>query len=839
MTPGAARIKVFRIDLELPLRPLVVEEGYDDVLLVVTHNRSVIGHVSLPPASPLPVDVQWKAIVDRLEANLWRSAARAIVDRDTRGSPRRPNEDASPDVSVVVCTRERPDQLRVCLDSLDALATRPAEVVVVDNSESDERTRRLCSEYSVRYVHEPIPGQARARNRGILQARGDLIAFTDDDCVVDPHWLDGLGHVFADPLVMAVTGYIGPLELETPSQCLFEVCRPFPRRFAKTVFDGCVIAPAIAAGDAGAGANVVFRRDLFAELGAFAEHLGPGTPARAADDTDVFYRILASGYRIVFDPARIVWHRHRRDAAGLTDVLYGSAVSSSAYAARCLGRHGETDVWRIWAFFARRALRDLAKSVTGRNSEIPAKVALVEAVGTIVGPWQLVRSRLARRAISPLPRPAAATSNARVDVAEDAAPVSVVIPSHNRREALSRTLEALGKQTYPVDRFEVIVVLDGSRDGSAELVRELDSPADFRTLEQDRRGAGASRNRGVEAARHPIIAFLDDDVIPDPAWLAAHASMHRDRFENRVVLGYYPPVFEGSSLVAMNHRAWWEDHFRRKLAPGHRWTYIDFVAGNVSLSRRLFEKVGRFDEDFDFYGAEDWELGLRLLEGGAVFAYEPAAKGLHGMDLTLPVILWKARHRGRTDVLFVSKHPEVKDDLPLARVAAKLEPARSPLSFAYRHRRTASRLAAATLPAARLLDDLRWRRASRALTGRLLGYSYVLGLADVFDSPEDLLEFLDYGSDPRSRPVVDVPLDAGPSFTIPPGSRAVLSLSVRDMLIAQAPAAYDGGQWDWEQTVDLLVDQASRELQGAAQLDELLRGGAALVEGRPSRPTRF
>ena len=104
----------------------------------------------------------------------------------------------------------------------------------------------------VRYVLEPHPGQSRARNRGILETTGDFVAFTDDDCVVDPGWLDDLGGSFSDPLVMGVTGYVGPVELESPSQILFELHGGFQRGLEYTVFDGATeiaayVSPAVSA----------------------------------------------------------------------------------------------------------------------------------------------------------------------------------------------------------------------------------------------------------------------------------------------------------------------------------------------------------------------------------------------------------------------------------------------------------------------------------------------------------------------------------------------------------------------------------------------------------------
>ncbi len=171
--------------------------------------------------------------------------------------------------------------------------------------------------------------------------------------------------------------------------------------------------------------------------------------------------------------------------------------------------------------------------------------------------------------------------------------LSVAITSHNRRAKLREVLEALARQTYPSDRFEVVLVLDGGSDGSAGMARSLDLPYDCQVFEQQQAGAGAGRNRCGRQALHPVVVWLDDDVVPDPAFLAEHAQAHRDAREEQVVLGYYPPVVEEQSFWALSVRAWWEDHFRRKAEPGHQWTYVDFVSGNVSVPALSLPGFGR------------------------------------------------------------------------------------------------------------------------------------------------------------------------------------------------------------------------------------------------------
>ena len=552
--------KVVQVLLDKPLRAVHVEERYTAVLLVVISRGAVVGELQLPALSVLTPDLLRRLVSHRCGEALWRQELERTFLAAARG-PESLNDQTAPSVSVVVCTRNRTDQLRSCLETLLALDVNPREIVVVDNCPSDDSTRRLCAELPVRYVLEPDPGQSRARNRGILETTGEFVAFTDDDCLVDRGWLDKLADKFADPLVMAVTGYVGPAELETSSQVMFELHGGFQRGLDERIFDATTMSPVRNAGRVGAGANMIIRREAFDRVGLFAEDLGPGTAARASDETYLFYRLLARGNRIVFDPERIVWHRHRRDAEALRRILFDYGVAVSAFSTRCLIRHRELAalyslVW--WCFVH---LRTQAALVLRRDPQrLPPRMVLAEVAGTIAGPWQLFRSKRSRRKLLPLRLPETAGPGRTlqpVGVHEGDPPLSVVIPTHNRREMLAEVLQALAVQDYPPDRFEAVVVFDGCIDGSAELARSLDLPFSLRLVEPERLGSAAkSRNRGAHEAVNPVLLFLDDDVVPDPCVLSVHARAHRLAKEDHAALGYCPPFIEGTSPWELMLRAW-------------------------------------------------------------------------------------------------------------------------------------------------------------------------------------------------------------------------------------------------------------------------------------------
>jgi hypothetical protein len=156
------------------------------------------------------------------------------------------------------------------------LPDRGQELLVVDNHPSTDATLRLVREYpAVRYIREDRPGLDVARNRAMREAMHDIIAFCDDDAVVEPEWLDGLCRNFSDPQVLCVTGLTMPLELETEAQEFFEQHSPFGRGFRRVVFDGQRDNPLVV-GKVGAGANMALRRGILDLVGPFDEALDAG-----------------------------------------------------------------------------------------------------------------------------------------------------------------------------------------------------------------------------------------------------------------------------------------------------------------------------------------------------------------------------------------------------------------------------------------------------------------------------------------------------------------------------------------------------------------------------------
>jgi GT2 family glycosyltransferase len=225
---------------------------------------------------------------------------------------------ATPLVTVAVCTRDRPDDMKLCLDALLKLDYPNLDLLVVDNAPQTEATKELVAQYpTVRYVYEPRPRLDWARNRAVMEAQGEILAYTDDDVVVDPGWVRAIAQAFMTHSdVMALTGLVVPYELETEAQVLFEDYGGFGRGFQPKPYR---VAPGgklpwqwLGAGQFGTGANMAYRRSLFDEIGYFDPALDVGTVTNGGGDLEFFFRVLKAGHTLMYEPQAIIRHRHRR-----------------------------------------------------------------------------------------------------------------------------------------------------------------------------------------------------------------------------------------------------------------------------------------------------------------------------------------------------------------------------------------------------------------------------------------------------------------------------------------------------------------------------------------------
>jgi GT2 family glycosyltransferase len=387
-------------------------------------------------------------------------------------------------------------------------------------------------------------------------------------------------------------------------------------------------------------------------------------------------------------------------------------------------------------------------------------------------------------------------------------------------------LEALAHQDYPADAFEVIVVLDGSSDESAELAARASTPYRLRILEQRRTGTAAARNRGAREAASPLLVFLDDDIIPEPQFLSEHARAHADGHPQRVALGACPSAPLGRGRWGRMQRAWWENHFARKGDPDLPWTAIEASMGNSSLPRSFLEACGGFDERFARRN-EDVELGARLIGAGASFAYRPQARGAHVLDGTLKTALMRHREQAYYDVLLIRKHPELR-----SRVAAAAYASDSPAGVsraaaaAYRHAAVLAPLQPLALAAAALLEGLRMRRTFDALAGRLMAQSYMAGLRRAPGTAESFAELMAWiRAEPEAR--LSLELGAPGPLEVPAGiGRASLAITHGPKTLAEVQLMEPGRDWSWDELTTRAASELLGPVRSSMPLEELIRMAA-------------
>ena len=329
----------------------------------------------------------------------------AIAELDA--PPRRETGAAQLSASVIVATTGRRDMLIRCLDSLTKLRHERFEIVVVDNRPTGSATRELVESYEpradVRYVAEPRPGLSFARNTGVMASRGEVLAFTDDDVVVDATWLTELLEPFADHTVAAVTGLVLPLTLESPVQKRFELYAGFGKGVERQIYDlrehradDRLLYP-YWGGMFGSGNSMAFRAGALARIGGFDPALGAGTPTGGGEDIAAFTDVILRGGRIVYEPRSACWHEHRADEDALRSQVYNYGVGLTAVLWRYVGRdpHFLSAVGRsvpVVLRLIRKRSRDRTTSPTSND------LMALEARGRLAGPWRYVRSRrMARR----------------------------------------------------------------------------------------------------------------------------------------------------------------------------------------------------------------------------------------------------------------------------------------------------------------------------------------------------------------------------------------------------------------------------------------------------------
>jgi len=411
------------VELSAPICDVLAARAYEQVRVLVRLHRRPLGTVTVGL-------VDGALGGERLAGAIWDELADAIRSHcrhDGLGEPKTlttqglPGPDGAPCswrsslgatplplATVVITTCGGPERrLLSTLGGVLAQTYPRFEVVVVDNRPATSGVRQVLeaaypAEERLRYAAEARPGLSHARNRGVALARGELVAFADDDLDIDVDWLGCLVAGFDSSDVACVTGLILPIELETSAQRLLEEFGGYAKGFERRTWDCKTnrldhpLYP-YTVGAFGSGASAAFRRDALAGIGGFDTALGAGTRARGGEDIDIYVTCVQRGYQIVYEPGAIVRHAHLR---GLDEVHrkvrdYGVGLGAMLTKHLLRDRSSCASVMARVPAGARHLLSGGSPKNAARTSAYPTSLVFAELAGLAYGPVAYLRSRAA------------------------------------------------------------------------------------------------------------------------------------------------------------------------------------------------------------------------------------------------------------------------------------------------------------------------------------------------------------------------------------------------------------------------------------------------------------
>lgn len=238
--------------------------------------------------------------------------------------------------------------------------------------------------------------------------------------------------------------------------------------------------------------------------------------------------------------------------------------------------------------------------------------------------------------------------------------LSVIIPTLNRAELLTRTIESIQTQTISRNRYEVIVVDNNSTDDTQRVLADFaDRYPNLRFTTEIRPGAAATRNAGLQRADGDIVLFIDDDMEADPELIEGHLNCHQE-YADVSGVGTIRTQWESTRnpfLRYLRDRHIYNPH---SLCSGEM-DFSYYHTGNISTPRDMLNAVGGFDERFSVYGMEDIELGYRLEHIGCRMVSTPNAVGTHHYFPSFEQFTARCEQAGFSLGLMIALHPELRN----------------------------------------------------------------------------------------------------------------------------------------------------------------------------------
>ena len=503
-------------------------------------------------------------------------------------------------LSVVVCTRNRPQAIDDCVKALLESNDKDFELIVIDNAPDNDSAERIIRKYpSVKYVKEPRKGLDVARNTGARYASNDIIAFTDDDVIVEPNWTALLKTTFQDPKTMAVTGLVIPFSLKTKAQYIFEKDWGFNKGYLPQVFDQRYFEANLNIGvpvwNIGAGANMAFRREIFEHVGWFDERLDVGASG-CSGDSEFWYRILVGGFQCNYFPQLFVYHQHRESMAMLKNQVFNYMRGQvSSVLVQYENYHHEGNLFRLQKslpeYYAKKIFGDL------KNLRPNCLLnTLNEVHGCISGWFYYRKHRNVIREGSLLYLKSLKES----PLVNQNTVISVVIPCYNHGPYLKQAIESVLNQTY--QNSEIIVVDDGSTDNTADICKSYPK---IKYVHTNRLGLSGARNTGVRHSNGSFLVFLDADDYLCPDAFKINLSYFVSNKDAVFISGAHDKVDnDGKLLDSEKPIERWADNYGGLL-------HGNFIAMEATVMYRS-ELFYSFFFDPQLKSCEDYDLNLNI-----------------------------------------------------------------------------------------------------------------------------------------------------------------------------------------------------------------------------------
>jgi len=513
-------------------------------------------------------------------------------------------------LSVIICTSNRTSNLQRCIHALLNNSDKDFELIVIDNAPRDSLTKTLVQKLKyIKYIPELRKGLDIARNTGVRAASHPFIAFTDDDVIVSRDWIRNIKNSFSEPSVMAITGIVFPRSLQTIAQYTFERYWGFNKGYLPRTFDREYFNQNLSIGvqvsEIGAGANMAFRKEVFDWVGGFDERLDAGS-AGCSGDSELWYRILANGWKCKYFPSIYVFHSHRESPAALSRQLglymRGQSASLLVQYEKFQQKGNIVRLKKlIPEYYVRRFGNRFIKRKESRGN------LYTELRGFIAG-WFYYHFR--RKATGyGLPFFMPYQLHKPVVVKPDDL-VSVIIPCYNASAYLEQAIQSALNQSY--QQVEVIVVDDGSTEDIESVCRRF--PERVKYIRIGRSGISIARNTGVCYSHGSFLVFLDADDYLYPDALSQNLDWFRKYPDAVFISGGHNRVDDSANLLPTEKQEEKKADNYRSLLRGN---YIAMEA-TVMYRRTVFPA---FHFDPVLRACEDYDLNLRICRYFEVYGH--------------------------------------------------------------------------------------------------------------------------------------------------------------------------------------------------------------------------